>query len=330
MSNSAIPVIAGLAVGVAFIMLFASVFAAVDPVTGKRYHLYVSIDGLEDSYGIGERIEFVVTARGYDHLCGFPNIDIVNADSGERAYTIQSFWLGVCDMEPRDVDEVWNLEDMGASEGIIIREGGNYKLMARYGEKTLEKEFSVTSNSIEVISLQKGSGMCSVCQAHSIFIFGNGTTIHMEYEREGSNIYIFQMPQNETARLFREFYNTDLSVPKADTPPATDLVYREMSFTDADGKMIKIFYRAIPSTPQTILELDLQIEQLVKEYDDRVVDCTGSSIRDCPVHEPKLDDDAETGLLIPDDDSAMDVGEPVELFEVNDNSTTVKIEYTED
>ncbi|MEW6604521.1 MAG: hypothetical protein AB1351_07505 [Thermoproteota archaeon] len=110
----------------------------------------------------------------------------------------------------------------------------------------------------------------------------------------------------------------------------TDIILTQMTFTDTNGKTTKVFYLDTPSTPQIILDLDSQIEQLIEKYDDGIVDCTYASIRDCPVQEPKLDDesDEDTGLLLPENES-MVVGEPVEVFEVNDNSTTIEIEYTE-
>jgi hypothetical protein len=187
------------------------------------------------------------------------------------------------------------------------------------------------SNSNEVISLHKGCSLSPVCHAHSIFIYGNGTAIHREYDVEGDRIYIFQIPQDETAELFQQFHETDLSMPKTDTFRGTDIVYYEMSFT-ANGKTTKVFYRDAPPTPQTILDLDLQIEQLAEKYDDRIVDCTEDSLTDChvrqPVEQTQSDGDEETGLLEPE----TEVGEPipVEVEILVDNETSIEITYTED
>ena len=141
-NSQAIPVAAGLAIGIAFIVLFAFSFNTVDRNFGNLGgYLRVSVDGLKDTYQVGEAIDFTVKAKGYAE-CGNPTARIINTDSNDTIYNV--FNISICfPHEARPIDETWTLKDMGAVVDIILEESGNYKAMVHYGGETIEKEFVV-------------------------------------------------------------------------------------------------------------------------------------------------------------------------------------------
>lgn len=143
--NVAAPVISGLAVGVAFIILLSFSFNTVDSELMKGRHLDVSVEGLKDRYAIGDTIDFVVKARGVDILCGYPSAKIVDADTGKERYLINLFSIILCDPGVRNVNEVWTLEEMGAANPITMDKIGNYKIFVHYDGRIIEKEFDVIS-----------------------------------------------------------------------------------------------------------------------------------------------------------------------------------------
>ncbi|MEW6604171.1 MAG: hypothetical protein AB1351_05725 [Thermoproteota archaeon] len=258
-----------------------------------------------------------------NNLCNHPkpHIPIVNADDGETAWASPStFSTAMGCINPPRFELKWRFGYSGErlpypnaidyqsyGNHIVMKKAGLYKMMVEFENFVVEREFHVTGSAIEpglsneVILLHKGCGLSPVCYAHSILIYGNGTALHREYDMENNRIYIFQIPQNDTTKLFRQFHEADLSMLKTDTFFGTDIVYYEMSFT-ANDKTTKVFYLGGRHTPQTIPDLDSQIEQLITaQYDDRIIDCIEHSLEDCHVHEPvdqtQSNGDDETGLL---------------------------------
>ena len=142
-NSQAIPVAAGLAIGIAFIVLFAFSFNTVDRNFGNLGdYLHVSVDGLKGNYQVGEAMNFTVKAKGYAECSSHPTARIINTDSNDTVYNI--FQLTVCfSDEARPIDETWTLKDMGAVVDIILEESGNYKAAVHYGGETIEKEFIV-------------------------------------------------------------------------------------------------------------------------------------------------------------------------------------------
>lgn len=144
-SSSTIPIITGFAIGIAFIVVFASIFTHVDFNFTKRHYLDLAIDGLKDNYHPGERIDFLAKAKGFEHLCGFPSLSIVDAQGAKklgREMNLVSL-MGGCDPDLRNIDETWTLQQMGILNDIAIQESGNYKVIIEYGDQWLVRTFTV-------------------------------------------------------------------------------------------------------------------------------------------------------------------------------------------
>lgn len=152
MDNSIVPVIAGLALGIAFIAVFGTLFfISNQPRPHSTDHfLWLEIDGMKENYTAGEKIDFVLKTQGYEeHVCGYPQLKIIDAASGEEIIGIGKDMfslMGGCDPDVRDVNETWTLQQMGVVNDIEIQEGGNYKLLIEYGNRTIIKEFSINRN----------------------------------------------------------------------------------------------------------------------------------------------------------------------------------------
>lgn len=77
-------VIAGLAAGIFFVVIFASIFYSPNPIVQKMYYSDVSIMGLKDTYQAGEKIDFSIRANGYGTVCGAPSASIVDLDDPSK------------------------------------------------------------------------------------------------------------------------------------------------------------------------------------------------------------------------------------------------------
>lgn len=91
------PVIAGLAIGIGFVVLFAVMFNAAENM--PRNSLDISIVGLKDSYQVGETIDFTVAVKGYGTACGYPNVMIRNAATNATVWSASRIALILCDPE---------------------------------------------------------------------------------------------------------------------------------------------------------------------------------------------------------------------------------------
>jgi hypothetical protein len=147
-----IAVIAGLAVGIALILLFSFNSSAFrDNVTGttKSGGITISLAGLKDQYATNEPLNFTVTARGHGLICGFdPTAKILNAESGEVVYEVPTLDLIYeCLPQAVDVDITESLYDfMHPVEPVVIGETGHYRLEVELEGVLLEKDFFVYKN----------------------------------------------------------------------------------------------------------------------------------------------------------------------------------------
>jgi uncharacterized membrane protein len=65
-----VPVVAGLVVGVALIVMFASIFNKVDhDFADNRSRINIAIEGLKDSYASGERLALTINISGFSTFC---------------------------------------------------------------------------------------------------------------------------------------------------------------------------------------------------------------------------------------------------------------------
>jgi len=169
------PVIAGLAIGIAFIAVFTIVFGTTKPITERKFGVDISIIGLKDEYARGEGIEITINAKGFvDSICGndYPNVVIVKELENEIAFdlTVDNY-LAVCGSEPESINKSWHygnidpyeiaypdhenisnstpifVPDIG-SQPIELEAAGIYKLLVSFKNATIVKEFNVTQTPI--------------------------------------------------------------------------------------------------------------------------------------------------------------------------------------
>lgn len=137
--GTTIPAIAGLVVGIGFVVLFSTIMTLagslpatdVNPVLDRYRHIDLSLDGLKDSYRAGEQIDFSLGVEGFDALCDAnPHIAITNS-TGYAVWAYESISLMGCG-DP-DVDSVhdihanWNaMSQLGSSSPPVIFQPGSY------------------------------------------------------------------------------------------------------------------------------------------------------------------------------------------------------------
>jgi len=162
MGNSdIIPVIAGLAVGIAFVAMFAmfennSIFGNSPAHNIGRYpYMTLTIDGLKQTYSMGEDINFTLTAKGYGKYCAeAPSIEIFDSEGNLvwHYVTVNLMGCGDPDISPQEVNDKWNVKERVSllpSDSDIqvptINKPGEYGLRASYYGEIIDREFSVDS-----------------------------------------------------------------------------------------------------------------------------------------------------------------------------------------
>jgi hypothetical protein len=148
-------VVAAASVLVGVLYLQPALFAAKEPSTT------MTIEGLKDTYRIGEPIDFVVRIDGHGCDTGFPSVGIIKASTGETIWSrlgeIRSFPAGyscphegihhakhIGDVERYQNDEQDRLRTQGGVP-IIIAEEGKYFVHVD-GSVPTTKEFTVVKS----------------------------------------------------------------------------------------------------------------------------------------------------------------------------------------
>jgi hypothetical protein len=135
-----IPIIAGLASGIALVALFdllvtpsgTNVFVPED-----RYGFQVSVYGVKNTYEAGEKIDFVMRIKGFGDTCASPNFAIRNVDTLEVIWYSKSV-ISVCDPTPKLVDVSLNQEDLSMGRApLFINETGTYEFRASYTDSNI-------------------------------------------------------------------------------------------------------------------------------------------------------------------------------------------------
>lgn len=148
-SGLAVPAVAGLAAGVAFVIMF-SLFAGPSSagsstVTEDPERVSLAIGGLQGAYKAGEPIAFSVKAKGVsDNACNRPSPSVVVRDSnGETLYWPHPFGFSTAMMcaGPEPLDNTWTFGDDAGDE--IMLKPGSYTVFAAYEGVKVEKKFSV-------------------------------------------------------------------------------------------------------------------------------------------------------------------------------------------
>ena len=175
MSNgTSIPVIAGLAVGIALVLTFAFIFNSTgntQQILGQRRHGYmnISIQGLKTVYHVGENITFTEQITGYDSDCnGYPDINIEAIDHSHTIFTTYDRNMGIgCGDPDGNMPHMINLEYQSEkffSSPIVADKAGKYILTATYAHVKVEKEFTVvnaTVSNIATVIIPEGAVMYS-------------------------------------------------------------------------------------------------------------------------------------------------------------------------
>jgi|GEM_PF-1095493 len=119
--NLAALVIAGLAIGIGFIVMFAIVtnssFAST-PSThyiGRYPSMSLTIDSLKEKYNTGESIDFTLNVHGYGTKCPeAPSITIRDNSTDQLVWAYQTFNLMGCNDPERnsvEINDSWNAEE---------------------------------------------------------------------------------------------------------------------------------------------------------------------------------------------------------------------------
>ncbi len=154
-----VPVIAGLAVGIAVVVLFALLFGGANSIAQRKFPIDISIDGLNDRYSVAESIDFTIRATGYGIMCGYPNVKIIDLDrGGEIILSLpEGVILVLCDPDANNNsdDRTWTLAELGATSPVTINKVGHYKIIADFDSKATEKYFIVDNTVKQVIDATK-------------------------------------------------------------------------------------------------------------------------------------------------------------------------------
>ena len=145
-----IPVIAGLSVGILLIVILALVFfnsPSNSTFSATRNNLNLTIDGLKESYHVGEPLIFTLRVTGYEDCYQIPNAAIWNASS---AFASRPIWRSgtptfTCDPNLQSDHFIDDKYSWGEDRNVTITEAGDYVFGARIGvNPAVQKEFTVT------------------------------------------------------------------------------------------------------------------------------------------------------------------------------------------
>jgi hypothetical protein len=166
MSGTATPVIAGLAIGSAFIVLFATISidgllpsTKTNLIIDQYKYLNLTIGGLKDLYKMHEPLGFTLDVNGFDSTCDvWPDITIADS-AGKVIWTFERVSLMGCGdpelLSPHNIHASWNVAQIGVP--LDINQTGSYTLKATYYGKTVEQGFTVHGDTVSRNSTQVAS-----------------------------------------------------------------------------------------------------------------------------------------------------------------------------
>lgn len=151
-NNVSAPVVAGLAVGILFVVLFASVFNSSEKnattTTVTKNGIKISLNGLKSRYSASESLYFTVTAKGYGSICSPVIARIVDMDSqgGKEVFHFGKKGASPCSQLNHNINETWTLHDIMSDAYApflvhLLYGSGHYKLIVEYAGATLEEDF---------------------------------------------------------------------------------------------------------------------------------------------------------------------------------------------
>ncbi|MDH2907986.1 MAG: hypothetical protein PXX83_07840 [Candidatus Nitrosotalea sp.] len=106
----------------------------------SRYQ-QLTVTGLNDSYKVGQPIEFNTEMKGYGTVCRNPQLSISYTDGTE-------LWTGpetvtVCDPGMGDFDINYDVSQLGGP--VVLNQTGSYGIMVEYGADTVFKKINVVN-----------------------------------------------------------------------------------------------------------------------------------------------------------------------------------------
>ncbi|MBI3841560.1 MAG: hypothetical protein HY295_00150 [Thaumarchaeota archaeon] len=122
-----------LIIGICIVIIFV---VTINP----KPNIGITIEGLKDTYNVGEQFRFYVKVNGYGKFCGDPYVAVSTATNPTEiiwSYSGQEF-LGMC--PSRDIQYTFG------TRLISINQTGSYIVSIPFGDKVIRKEFTVISS----------------------------------------------------------------------------------------------------------------------------------------------------------------------------------------
>ena len=147
-SSESLPVIAGLAVGIALIAVFSIMFSSPSSAQiNTNNHIELTLEGMKSNYSSGEQIILTVHAKGKsDNSCniGSPSVFIRDNSNAKIIYWPNPFGFSSAIMcnKSSPFDIAWTYGDE-LGEEIILEKAGSYALVASLEGVTIEKPFDI-------------------------------------------------------------------------------------------------------------------------------------------------------------------------------------------
>lgn len=141
--TTALPVIAGLATGIAFVVIFATLtpFSPTSNVGQKQHLVDLTISGLKTTYRAGEVIIFSVNQRGGG--CAFPDVWIENA-TGEKVWSANNpTGMLMCPIvkDEKNFQMTWRPDIIGDYPSINATD--HYFVVAKFDDDSIRQGFRV-------------------------------------------------------------------------------------------------------------------------------------------------------------------------------------------
>jgi hypothetical protein len=139
----ALSVIAGLAIGIGFIVVFATImpFSSTSNVIQKDHFISLTIRGLKATYNIGEAVNFSVTQKGGG--CAFPDVWIENT-MGNKVWSANSLSNALLCPSIEDKTQFEMEWTPGvASDYPRMNETGHYFVVAKFESDFVRQGFGV-------------------------------------------------------------------------------------------------------------------------------------------------------------------------------------------
>jgi hypothetical protein len=106
----------------------------------------LTIAGLKETYGVGEKISFIIDFQGLLHYCDYPQVSVLDSNQNTVWKSQDIISMCVSDLS-NPLPYVSQNFDLNSGYGgpIIINKAGNYTMKVSLEGNSVEKEFTVES-----------------------------------------------------------------------------------------------------------------------------------------------------------------------------------------